>query len=244
MIDILYLAHGRSSFTYASLSTLKANTDLTKVRLVIYTDGEPLWTRVDLRGEPAIVNEDPFGGPVAIMNHYLMKGSPTDIFVKLDNDVIVPPGWLERGAYVMGTNPTLGLLGIEPPSSTIRVDLSGAVDGCVPCDSIGGIGFMRRRAFDGQDSMRPHSIYGGFTDWQIRHPEIKKAWLAPPLKLFLLDRLPIAPWRELSASYIAMGQQRAWASYPVADSHLWEWWTAPFAQGGPVDPKVPYLVGE
>ena len=167
------------------------------------------------------------GGPVGVMNHYLMKGRPSDVFVKLDNDCIVPPGWFERGQYVMGINPDLGFLGIEPPSSTIRTDLSKADNGCAPCDSIGGIGFMRRRAFDGQDSMRPHSRYGGFTDWQLRHPEIKKAWLAPPINLFVLDRLPISPYRELSAKYIAQGDQRAWPSYTQADEGLWSWWSSP-----------------
>ncbi len=75
------------------------------------------------------------------------------------------------------------------------------------------------------DVMRQHSTYGGFTDWQQRHPELVNGWIVPPLKLFLLDRLPIEPWASLSKKYESTGQQRFWTRYPMeAAPALWEWW--------------------
>lgn len=223
MIDIIYLAHGRPEFTAASIAALTANTDWERARLVVYTDGCAL--SANLMGIPAVINEERHGGPITIMNHYLMKSKPADIFAKIDNDCVVPPEWLDRSLHVVATNPHLGLLGLEPPSSTVRLEACDIGAGYSACDSIGGIGVMRRKAFDGQDSMRPHSTYGGFTDWQLRHPEIVKGWITPPLSLFLLDRLPMEPWASLSKRYIAEGQQRPWRNYTADDAHLWSWWS-------------------
>jgi hypothetical protein len=72
--------------------------------------------------------------------------------------------------------------------------------------------------------MVPHGTYGGFTDWQLLHKEVRKGWILPPLKVFLLDRLPMEPWASLSRKYIAAGDQRPWANYKPADAHLWSWW--------------------
>jgi len=244
MIDILYLAHKRPKFTDASLRTLIANTDWSKARLVLYTDGD---ARPDLpAGSPPAVHfsclsdRQHYGGPVAIMNEFLRTRRGSANFVKLDNDVMVPPGWLEACTAVMDAHPELGLLGIEPPASRTPNPQSrwpvptpeddcgsrfsgGYLAGYARCDSIGGIGLMRRSAFAGRAAMRPHSIYGGFSDWQLAHPEVVKGWIVPPLKVFLLDRLPISPWKELSAEYIAKGWQRPWTDYSLEASALWDW---------------------
>ena len=83
----------------------------------------------------------------------------------------------------------------------------------------------RDTAMTTHDVMVQHSTYGGFTDWQLAHPELVKGWIVPPLKLFLLDRLPIEPWASLSKKYEAAGEQRFWTRYPLdAASQLWDWW--------------------
>jgi hypothetical protein len=173
------------------------------------------------------INLQKHGGPVGVMNYSLGRLDCADIVVKLDNDTIVPPGWLDRCLDVMARNPHLGILGIEPPSSTVRISLDGHEGrGYAPTEAIGGIGAMRRAAFDGPDKPHPHAIYGGFTDWQLRHPEIEKGWIFPSLDIFLLDRLPMDPWLTLSQHYIATGQQRSWKKYGAEDEHLWAWWNA------------------
>lgn len=240
MIDILYLAYHRPEFTSESLSALIAKTDWSKARLCIYTDGDSLkWW--NFNGEYA-VNPNRYGGPVACMNAYLERPG-AEILCKIDNDVIVPPDWLDRSLAVMEAHPELDLLGIEPPMSRTRPagnsgpripapELTGPVTslpgngfGYAPCRSIGGVGLMRRSAF-ARGKMMPHGFngVGGFTDWQIAHPEVVKGWITPPLDLFLLDRMPQPRWRRLSEEYIAKQWQRPWGLYDEADHALWDWW--------------------
>lgn len=249
VIDILYLAKGRPEFTAASFEALKCNTDWSKVRLLwVYTDGCDDAPLLGPGPYPSrVIDHRVYGGPVAIMNHYLSQ-SGAEFFVKIDNDVIVPPGWLEQCLSVMEAHPELDLLGIEPPASRtpapwarpgevvkhpelVRYCLSGKKweSGYAPCDSIGGIGLMRRSAFAAREPMKPHAQngVGGFTDWQLRHADVCKGWIVPPLSLFLLDRLPLQPWASLSKQYIAEGIQRPWTNYPASASRLWEWWLKP-----------------
>lgn len=223
MIDILFPVHNRPEFVEVSRAALETNTDWSKARL--------------------LVHEDPRGaGPVAIMNDYLSRPG-SEIFAKIDSDTIVPPGWLEAGLAVMEAHPELGLLGIEPPLSRtpapwMRGKREPAPEGALQnasgyarCESIGGIGFLRRSIFASPDRMRPHGFHGvgGFTDWQLRHPEVIKGWILPPLQVFLLDRLPIEPWASLSKEYIRKEWQRPWTNYSLADSQLWDWWTKSLA---------------
>lgn len=233
MVDILYLAKGRPEFTQASLAALLANTNWKLARLVIYTDG------AEFRAASSIeVRRGEYGGPVAIMNDYLARGA-SEVFAKIDNDTIVPPGWLDKGLAVMDASSELGLLGIEPPMSRTPAPWMGksrplpapemwAPMGSLyaPCDMIGGIGLMRRRPFLTADAMRPHGPngVGGFSDWQLRNPAVTKGWIVPPLNVFLLDRLPTEPWVSLSKEYIASGLQRPWTGYPASASALWDWW--------------------
>jgi hypothetical protein len=249
-VDILFSASSRPEFTAASLAALRDNTDWTLVReLSFYLEspGDAVdqvvgdWIR-DMALEPRVsfyLVSDHFGGPVGIMLEYLRR-SPGEIVAKIDNDVIVPPGWLEAAAGVMDRHPELDLLGLEPPRSRTPApwakgkrpptpELDGPAGlhnfhGYARCEAVGGVGLFRRRAFEGRPAMVPHSIYGGFTDWQLRHPDVTKGWIVPPISLFLLDRLPVEPWASLSREYIARGYQRPWTNYGPEASKLWEWW--------------------
>jgi len=256
--DIVYLAKGRPEFTAASLEALGSNTNWALVdKLHIYTDGGSV---PQISAIPASVHDTfnwaDHGGPVAIMNAYLEK-KPAPLWAKIDNDVIVPPGWLDACLDVMDAHPELDLLGIEPPESRTpapwmrsRVPapennpalkkhaFSGINPACpgmcyAACDSIGGIGMFRTRAWQGRAPMRPHSTYGGFTDWQENYTarvggtraRLHIGWIVPPLKLFLLDRMPMEPWTSLSKRYISENQQREWTNYSAAEAEsLAGWW--------------------
>lgn len=247
-IDILYLACGRPEFTQASLSSLLLHTNPALVdRLLICLDGGADIRLSAIAGLTAnmmfdhFVNRERHGGPVAIMNKFLdQPGAP--IFAKIDNDVILPPGWLDAAAAVMQENPTLDFLGIEPPASRTRnpsriVHMAGppAVPEDRTCQGgyastycVGGVGLFRRSVFEGRPRMAPHhSGRGGFGEWQLLHHEVTKGWIVPPLKLFLLDRLPFEPWLSLSKKYNAEGIQRPWTNYedtPANAAELWAWW--------------------
>jgi glycosyltransferase involved in cell wall biosynthesis len=260
MTDVLFLACNRLEFTRASFTTLVANTDWSLVdTLWIYDDGSTDGTREWLgdQGNPGckqvIEIRSNLGAPAAIMNDYLSRTEPykgsTGMFAKIDNDVIVPPGWLNACVDIMERRPLLDLLGIEPAisrtphyaggvrSKAPENDFAGIdFNTCAPCDSIGGVGLMRRRPFVKHPDMRPHSTHGGFTEWQIAHADVLKAWAVPPLNVFLLDRLPTEPWASLSRGYIAKGWQRAWSGYDPAKP-FWDWWK-PTAEIIDITPRI------
>ena len=222
-IDIIYLAWNRPEFTAESFRALAANTDWDLVRhLIVYTDGEP-WRDLYIWSKPipdrviSCCDLKRHGGPVAIMNRYLTTHTPSPWFAKIDNDTVVPPGWLPECLRVLDRHPDVDLLGIEaiyPPSvSGPRV--------AVPCGHIGGIGLMRTAAFGSKLPVAAGRL--GFSDWQIKQP-VSKAWLNPALPVILLDRLPFEPWAGLSAEYESKGWQRPWKRYTEADQKLWQWW--------------------
>jgi len=262
MIDILFCAHGRPEFTEASFHQLIRTLQPFKaaVRLMIYTDGD---TSFQFRHNMAAA-EDRFhtvyemekhGGPVACMNHYLRTHSrEAEFFAKIDNDAIVPPGWLLECVAVMKKNPELAILGLEPPASRTVVGTPERIAevhreahvhwpeligdhscGYARTDTVGGIFFGRVIHFMGRALPIPSGTRGGFTAWQqsiskpsaLNHSPMVIGWIVPPLKLFLLDRLPMEPWAGLSAKYESTGAQRPWTRYePLREPELWGWWNA------------------
>ena len=262
MIDILYLAHGRPEFTEASLKALVENTELgVECGVSIYFDGDdyPFVWKFSDPPFPKIqkIHEQRLGGPVACLNHFI-RNTSSELIAKIDNDTMVPPGWLDACVDVMRRYPGVDLLGIEPwtPDETLfwrwsEPQLPCAImdypdgsrrflpsirppygSGFVPraVSHIGGIGIFRRSAFVkyGLPTSNTQDGRYGFTEWQWAHPEMTKAFLDPPLPVFLLDHLPFSPWAELSEKYERAGIQRGqWGKYD-AEKHkaLWSWWKA------------------
>jgi glycosyltransferase involved in cell wall biosynthesis len=228
MIDLLYLAFNRLEFTRKSFSTMLANTDWRLIdRLVIYDDGSTDGTREYLKEQldhapvKAALYQSQNLGPVEIMNTYLklaqVAGEDDGIFVKIDNDVMLPPGWLPECLEVM-KDPTLDLLGIE----AIR-PIGHRPRGFHLAEYIGGIGLMRHRAF--RCCLPTPRGRFGFTSWQDQHRDVKKGWLDPALPVCLLNLVPFEPWRSLSLEYIQKGWQRDWPPYwAEIDTTRWEWW--------------------
>jgi len=112
-----------------------------------------------------------------------------------------------------------------------------------PVSHIGGIGVFRRSAFERFGRPVPNSADGryGFTEWQWSAIDrtysgsfgtpMVKAFIDPPLPVFLLDHLPFEPWRSLSRRYETEGVQRnvGWEYDQVRHAALWGW---AFASGG------------
>lgn len=227
MIDLLFLACNRLEFTKASAASTLANTNWSKVyRVYLYDDNSEDGTRDYLESLEWPVERSwrpgKYGGPVAIMNHFLNLAEPR-LFAKIDNDVLLPHGWLDDSLKVFLDNPQLDLLGIECRNDNPQNAPFGG-RGYEEAIHIGGIGLMRGRAFEryGQPGADGRQ---GFTQWQHKHPEVIKGWLNPPLPVALLDHLPMEPWASLSAEYVRNGWERVtWGKYEQRSSKLWEWW--------------------
>ena len=225
MIDLLYFAHNRLEFTKASIQALMANTDWSQVgRVLVYDDASIDGTREYLESVhfPTETEFRPgvYGSPVAVMADYLLDTpqSRDCTFAKIDNDTMLPPGWLPECLKVMRENPHVDLLGIEPFRAIIPGCTQRRAD---PATHIGGIGLMRNRAF--RTLPRPRGRLG-FTEWQEMAVWAEKAWLNPALPVFLLDHMPMDPWFSLSVEYIAKGWARRWEPYPENLAMMWAWW--------------------
>lgn len=245
VVDLLYCAHGRRAFTLETWDALREFTNWSRVAaLYVMTDGDDadFLDGFDLSSLPVIVNTEPCGGPVGAIREYLKlkaaKPDAAEAFVKIDNDLVVCPGWLERLLFVAENNPEFDLIGIEPWCPELQFLLNPElavqlcdrwVKGIAEHRHVGGIGLFRLACFFGHGKPDfPEPERGGrfgWTEWQWNHPGFRKGFLNPPLPIFLLDHIPVEPWLSLSKKYVLEGVQRQpWAQYPKDFSNLWDWW--------------------
>lgn len=229
MVDLMFVARNRLEYTRKTLETLYANTDLALLSsATVYddmsTDGtsEYLSRWCEKHGFGYV--RKTFNSVVLVMREAI-KSWRAPYLAKIDNDTMVPAGWLNVCVEQLDANPQIDLLGIEAmfgcegdPKEKRR---------CQPSTHIGGIGLFRREAFErcGLPDVQAER-YFGFTEWQHNHAEeIVPAWLIPALPVCLLDHVPLEPWRGLKAEYVSKGWQRqGWGEYPASRSSLWEWW--------------------
>lgn len=231
-IDVLYLSFNRLEFTRFSFEQLLANTDWSLVNeLVVWDDysrdGTIDYLREAVQRAPVDVTMrvGGYGSPVTLMNKY-MENHHAPLFAKIDNDIVVPPGWLNDMAAVMDACPDLELLGMQAGITWNRgPDPAPGGTGphhWQPARHIGGVGLMRRSAFDRLPRLVPQQKYFGFTLWQERYEPVI-GWITPDLHVCSLDTIPFEPWRSLSLDYIRMGWQRKWEPYP-RNAYYWNWW--------------------
>ncbi len=244
-IDLLYCTHNRQEMTEATLGYLLKNTNWALIRRVFLyddmsTDGvtqrivEAFGRRLgNLFGIDVEIRSQNFGGPVAIMKHYLERGADAELFAKIDSDTAVPFGWLDVCLDVMRRNPDLSLLGIECLSDTAqpvyveelnKIRSSNPTRAWRESSHIGGIGLMRASAFRGRlNDLQQSGTFFGFTHWQNLNPDVKRGWIEPAIPVALLDRLPFEPWTTHAAESVRRGWARAWPAYPPSRAFLWEW---------------------
>jgi cellulose synthase/poly-beta-1,6-N-acetylglucosamine synthase-like glycosyltransferase len=170
---------------------------------------------------PIVWNLGPFGGPVAAMNWYLDKSySSTEVFAKIDNDRIVPPGWLGDMVETLTRHPDLDALGAEPHEWSAPVACPASRE-VTPTGHIGGVGLIRRRIFN-ICRPTPNGRFG-WSEYQGNHPDLKVGWVTPDLPLFGLDQIPLEPWASLREEYIERGWMRRWPEHERAAAY-YGWW--------------------
>lgn len=234
---MLYLAKGRRYFTEASFATLLDSTDWNLVdRLFVYDDGSTkkdnsreaireLLPRFEVHLHDRVhYIETSYGSPVAVMNDYLGR-STAEMFAKIDNDIIVPPFWLNRLLDVMVAHPHLELLGMQPGMGAPEGEAPEQGYQYVSATHIGGVGLMRTGAFWKRPVKMVADGRFGFTEWQHTQEPLS-GWITPDLRMFSLDWLPVEPWRELTEAYMKKPDlQRRWPLYSPSMSRYWSWWT-------------------
>jgi GT2 family glycosyltransferase len=230
-VDLLYLACNRLEYTRETFTALASNTGWDFVReLVVYDDGSQdgtcEWLGEAVGRIPAAVRFERtrFGSPVTAMLDFIRRAQ-APILAKVDNDAMMPPGWLEQALAVLDRHPDLDLLGLE---AHYPYDADPQVPrGYTPAEFISGIGLYRRRTF-AHDQPTMFNKYFGLEEWQIaKGGKIKRGWITPALPVFLLDRMPTEPWSSLSLAYEQRGWQRPRPHVYDANSTLWHWRWAP-----------------
>lgn len=227
-VDVLYVAWNRREFTEHSFRWLLENTAWDLVEgIVVYDDssedGTQEYLRQAIKSVPLRQRElrvVDFKSPPAVMNHYVSMSTAT-FFAKVDNDIVLPAGWLEAMMGVYEDHPEIELLGTEAGRMGVRKD--GEPYGFEPGSHTGGVGLFRRKAFTTRPKIEQRGRFG-FTEWQHVYRPVR-GWVRPDLMVSSLDQIPFDPWRSLSESYIERGWQRRW---PVYDERwtrpYWEWW--------------------
>src|SRR5688572_19222166 len=197
-------------------------------RLVVYDDSsedgtlEFLREAVEAAPITAELRLSDLRSPPAIMNHYLAT-TEADMFAKIDNDIALPPAWLNRMRNVLRNHPEVEVLGMEA-GMTRMPGRDGAPlksHGARECSHIGGVGLFRVHPF--RNTMRgriPERGRFGWTEYQDRY-SVRTAWIDPDLPVVQLDRIPEEPFVSLAEEYVARGWSRSWPKMDVT-------WCEPF----------------
>jgi hypothetical protein len=124
--------------------------------------------------------------------------------------------------YQMTLHPGIDIFGIQPrfgPPQDPPYQYRDVED----CRWIGGIGAIRYRVF--QVCRPTPNGYFGWTEFQGKHEDVRKAWLTPDMPCFSLGLIGAEPWQSLAREYIAKGWMREWADYGDGGAGYHEWFT-------------------
>ncbi len=226
-LDVLYLTHNRRAFTEWSLAALIEHTNWDMVGHAWLVDDNSTdgtrehvsQARHDIPASALLV-QGAVGGPVAAMN-LVAQRSDADVIAKIDNDVIVCPRWLDIMAGVLEANPGIDALGMEPGFGfPYQPDIPAYT--ALPARWIGGVGLIRTRVFK-RARLSQNERWFGWTQFQRQH--VNAAWVTPDLPVFLLDHLPMEPFKSLAHEYVARGWSRAWPPYSpeMAERYAGAW---------------------
>ncbi len=237
MLDVLFVAYNRLEMTRESFHAFATNTDWEPVHKVyVHDDGSKDGTYEWLRDNqglipvPLVLHRLNLGGPVAAMNWYLdesaedVREGVVDRFVKLDNDFVVCPGWLPELLTQFTLNAGIDVLGFEPMIGPVTDP--PAERSITLARHVGGKMLIRHRIFE---KCRPtaNGRYG-WSEFQMHHTMIAKAWLTPDMPCFGLDQLPFEPWVSMAAEHEALGWARSWPPYDADFEGYWSWWEPRF----------------
>lgn len=239
-LDVLYVTWNRLGYTRFSFRTLVENTNWAPVsKLVIHDDGSWDGTREFLdqarRQVPVPVefrHGEHLGSAPAVMDSYVAT-SDADWFAKIDNDIIVPSGWLDAMLSVVEANPEIDCLGMEAGRGFPVTPEWDGTYGWHDGTHMGGVGLIRVTALAGKPCLVRPGVDGqsGWSLFQHEYGKVKGngqltiGWISPDLAVVQLDRVPFDPWASLSEQYAEEAWSRPWGKYHKRADY-WDSWPA------------------
>ena len=233
MIEILFTCWNRLEFTKASFTLLKRNTNWRHVsRLVVYddlsVDGTREWIAeagMDIPVPGFEVRNGGWHSTGATMNDFIAL-TQSEAFVKVDNDIAMPPEWLDILLVVAERNPDYEIIGVEAGwTGRKKPRMDPELYKIMAADHIGGIGYMRTDAFTRRRPI-PLSLgkngRAGFTIWQHKEKPMV-GWMSPDLEVVQFDRIPEEPWLTYAKRYCEEGWSRRWDPYHRDMHYWWDW---------------------
>lgn len=231
LVDVLFLTRNRLEFTVESLTALRCTTDWSLVnRLWLYDDQSEDGTDRYLEhasqsfvrmGIQVSLRTGAWNSPLAVLLD-CVKGNPCGRIAKVDNDALMPPGWLNIATDVLNRNPELDLLGIGYRDD-YRPDDPPTTFSFTPARFVGGIGLFRIRVLRGI----PIAEYD-LRQWNgINQADMNVGWLTPGLPVILLDKIRFEPWKTYAARYCQCGYHRDWGKYSPKED-FFDWWSDSF----------------
>ena len=229
-LDILFVAWNRRAFSEFSWTMLMQNTDWSLVsRLYVHDDGSEDgtydWLRQQVKRHSPVPAEffqsDRLQSPPAVMNR-MVQWTEAEWFAKIDNDIVVPPGWLEAMLEVVEGDPSVELLGMEAGRGLPVTPEWDGVYRFEPGSHMGGVGLIKTDCLRRRVRLVETQGRYGFTEFQHEYNPVR-GWINPDLPVVSLDRVPFDPWLTLSREYVELGWQRPWGTYHE-QADYWSWW--------------------
>ena len=194
-MKILFITYNRLEYSKQSLQSLldAQNCDITVIDNAS-TDGTTEWLKSLHRSNLEVIYNKENLGVRGAMNQFFELTKDEEWIGKVDNDTIVLKDWADKlkeqveihgldiiqakHHIIQATHP-LGWDGFTKNMQEIS-------DGLYLNNFVGGSGIIIRRNIIKEPLPKTNWILGGWFDWQLAHPEVKKAFYAG-VEIKLLD---------------------------------------------------------
>lgn len=185
MIPVLLTTYNRLEYTKQALKSL-LNADNCAVTVIdnASTDGTAEWLKSLQNSKIKVIYNKENLGVSGAMNQFFELTKDDEWVGKVDNDTLVPPLWATK---LMIHARDRGIDIIQAKHPIIRATHKGGWDGLMKglkkidqgtyqhiC--VGGSGILIRRSVIKEPLPKTDWILGGWFDWQLAHPEIKKTF--------------------------------------------------------------------
>lgn len=218
-VPILLLTYNRLEYTKKSLKRMVESTEKTKNEIIIFdncsTDGTREWLKEIKDPRISVILNDRNIKVAGAMNEFFKMTKNKEYVAKVDNDTLVPDGWLDA-MLMMAEHYKVDIL--QPKHFMLHSKFKSFDEWMETLkgdnrirfsDYVGGSGILVRRAMINDLIPSSESPLGGWTQYQANHPELKKAFCRN-VEIRLLDMKDDNEydWKKYPDYYVEVGRMK------------------------------------